>query len=186
MTDELDLTMPAYVDWPLFPFEGDLRLKQPTFRDADPPRSGEPGGSECASCREGDTGAIWVDEHWKVRPQQQPAGVPALLFLETRAHVDMDGLSSERAAEMGQLIVRLDRAIQAIGNIGRVHVNRWGDGGAHFHMWFFARPVGWFSLLGFGMPFWEPAMPRVDQELWDANLRIVAAELAKDGGAALV
>ncbi len=38
-------------------------------------------------------------------------------------------------------------------------MNRWGDGGAHFHMWFFARPAGSFNLLGFGMPFWEPVLP---------------------------
>ena len=35
MPDESELRWPVYVDWPLFPFEGDLRLKAPTIRDAE-------------------------------------------------------------------------------------------------------------------------------------------------------
>ena len=44
--DMSSLRWRTYVEWPLFPFEGDLRLKTPMFGNADPPRAGEPGGSE--------------------------------------------------------------------------------------------------------------------------------------------
>jgi hypothetical protein len=46
------------------------------------------------------------------------------------------------------LLVRLDRAVQAVGGIGRVHVARWGDCGSHFHMWIYGRPFGTRQLLG--------------------------------------
>ena len=186
MTDEPTLALPAYVDWPLFPFAGDLSVKEPLHRDADPARSGEPGGGDCESCARGNDGCIWADDHWRVRPRAQPSSVPALLFLETREHVDLDGLSDERAGEMGQLIVRLDRAVQAIGDIGRVQVYRWADGGSHFHMWIYARPVGAWNMLGFGMPLWEPILPPVPDDVWHANLATVARELARGGGTALV
>jgi diadenosine tetraphosphate (Ap4A) HIT family hydrolase len=186
MTDSAPLRMPAYLDWPLFPFDGELTIRQPINNAGDPPRAGEPGGSECHACLSDGEGAIWSDDHWIVRPPSTPASIPALVFLESRAHVDLDGLPDERAAEMGLLIVRLDRAMQAIGDIGRVHACRWGDGGSHFHMWFFARPRGSMNLLGFGMPFWEPVLPPLDQETWDANLQVVARELAKSGGTAHV
>src|SRR5207245_1021549 len=81
--------LPAYVDWPIFPFEGELRVKAPTFLDADLVRSGEPGGSPCASCAASDDDFIWVDDHWRVIASAKPSVVPALLFLETRAHVDL-------------------------------------------------------------------------------------------------
>jgi hypothetical protein len=110
--DESPLALPAYVDWPLFPFEGELRVKSPT--------------------------------------RDEPPSVPVLVILETRVHVDLDGLDGELAAELGQMIVRLDRAIRSVGNVGRVHVHRWGDGAEHFHLWFFARPVGSMNMLGFG------------------------------------
>jgi hypothetical protein len=185
MSEEAELRWPGYVDWPLFPFEGDLRLKSPMVRDSDPPRAGESGGSECSGCTDADDAFVWVDEHWRVRAQDPPSSVPALVFLETREHVDLDGLSDGLAGELGQMIVRLDRAIQAIGDIGRVHAYRWGDGGAHFHMWFYGRPVGLISMCGFGMPFWEPIMPQTPDDIWEHNLAIVARELAKNGGRAI-
>ena len=186
MTDEPNLQPPRYVDWPLFPFEGSFTVKQPMWQDADPPRSGEPGGTDCEACAAGDDGCIWVDEHWRVRPRRERSSVPALLFLETHAHVDLDGLDDDRAAEMGRLIVRLDRAVQAIGGIGRVQVYRWADGGSHFHMWIYACPVGAWSMLGFGMPLWEPILPPVPADVWHANLTTIARELARGGGTALV
>ena len=181
-----NLRRPKYVDWPLFPFEGELRLKQPTFRP-DPPRSGEPGGSACEVCAYSDDEYIWVDDHWRVcqSPSAQ-SSVPALVLLETREHMDLDGLTDALAAELGPMIMRIERAIHAVGNIGRVHVYRWGDGASHFHMWFYGRPAGVMSMLGFGMPFWEPVLAPTPDDVWEQNLAIVARELAKDGGQAIV
>ena len=94
----------------------------------------------------------------------------------------MDDLDDELAGELGRLVVRLDRSIQAVEGIGRVHVNRWGDGASHFHMWLYARPLGSSQMLGFCLPLWEPIVARTPPEAWQRNLAVVAGELAKGGG----
>ena len=181
------LPLPAFVDDSIFPFVGDLRVRpfKPPY-PSDRPREGEPGGSPCTTCAAGDDEYVWVDERWRVRAPRERPGVPVQLFLETRDHVDMDGLDMGLAAELGQMIVRLDRAIQAVGGIGRVHLSRWGDGGSHFHMWFYGRPVGASQLLGFCLPMWAMILPPTEDSLWRHNLAVVAAELAWDGGRSMV
>lgn len=181
-----ELALPSYVNWPIFPFEGELRIKNPTWVDADPPRSGEPGGQPCHACADEDDAFIWVDDHWRLRARAEPSSVPVVLFLETREHMDLDGLDDERAAELGVLIARIERAVRAIGGIGRVQIYRWADGAQHFHLWFYARPAGSMNLLGFGMPLWEPILPAIADDVWNANLVTVAHELARMGGRALV
>jgi hypothetical protein len=185
--DDGDLPLPDFASWPIFPFVGDLRVRavEPR-READWPRDGEPGGGPCRACETPDDRCIWVDEHWRVLAPDTRSGVPVQLFLETREHVDMDGLDPARAAEMGQMIVRLDRAIQAIGGVGRVHVSRWGDGGSHFHLWFYARPLGDVQMLGFCLPMWAQILPPTPDDIWNRNLAVVAQELANDGGRAIV
>jgi hypothetical protein len=178
--------LPRYVDWPLFPFEGDLRLKEILpLADSDFVRSGEPGGPPCPSCAAVDDDYVWVDEHWRVRATDRPPSVPMQLFLETRAHLDMHQLEDDRAAELGQLLVRLDRAVTAIGGVGRVHVNRWGDGGEHFHMWIYGRPFGTRQVVGFGVPLWAAVLPPIDEHDWRRSLAVVAEELARGGGRAI-
>lgn len=181
-TDDTPAPIP-FADWPIFPFEGDIRVKAvaPPLK-ADAPRAGEPGGQPCGSCAADDDDYIWVDDHWRVRAGAYPAGVPVQVFLETRDHIDMDALDDARAAELGQLIVRLDRSIQAIGGIGRVHVNRWGDGGSHFHLWFFARPAGVWQMSGFFMPVWNKIYPPTPADEWQRNLDTVARQLAEVSG----
>ncbi|MFT3853028.1 MAG: hypothetical protein QM733_09850 [Ilumatobacteraceae bacterium] len=41
-------------------------------------------------------------------------------------------------------------------------------------------------MLGFGMPLWEPILPPTPADVWERNLAIVAAELAKHGGRAVI
>jgi hypothetical protein len=180
------LPLPNFVDWPIFPFEGELRVRaQADLLPEDGPRAGEPGGGPCESCLAGDEEYAWVDERWRVRPPTQRQGVPVLLFLETRDHVDMDTMTPELVAELGQLIVRLDRAIQAVDGIGRVHVNRWGDGASHFHMWFYGRPRGTQQMFGFCLPMWAMTLPPTDEQVWQRNIAVVARELASGGGRAI-
>jgi hypothetical protein len=181
------LPLPSFVGWPIFPFEGDLRVRvyedlQPTDR----PRSGEPGGGPCESCAASDDAYIWVDERWRVKAPAHIPGVPVQVFLEARDHLGMDAMDAGLAAEFGQLIVRLDRAIQAVGGIGRVHVNRWGDGGSHFHMWFYGRPFGAQQMLGFCSAMWAMILPPTDGAIWRQNLIIVSRELARGGGTAIL
>ena len=64
---------------------------------------------------------------------------------------------------------RVERAILALGDVGRVHLYRWGDGGAHFHVWFMPRPLGMLEASGMMLPLWEDVLPNVtDEELADA------------------
>jgi hypothetical protein len=176
------MTVP-YADWPIFPFKGDVQARSPRPPlDADLPRSGEPGGQPCGTCGRPDDAYVWVDEHWRVAAGEYPTGVPVQLFLQTREHVDLDALDDDRAAELGRLLVRLDRAIQSIGGIGRVHVNRWGDGASHFHLWLFARPVGAWQMSGFFMPVWAKIFPPTPPDIWARNLATVGRALAADGG----
>ena len=178
MTDRLPL--PDFVNWPIFPFEGDLRVKEPwPDLEHDLVRAGE-GDRPCPSCPKGDDEYLWVDEHWRVIAANRLA-VPAV-FLETRAHLDHHELDDDLAAEYGRLLVRLDRAFLASGGVGRTHISRWGDGGSHFHVWCYGRPIGTMSLLGFGMPMWAQILPPLPDEEWDRALLAVAEALATGGG----
>jgi hypothetical protein len=172
------------VQWSIFPFEGDLRVRRfkPPY-PSDRPRSGEPGGAPCEACALPDHDYVWVDDLWRVRAAR-PSGVPAQLFLETRAHVDLGDLDDDLAGAMGRMVVRLDRAMSAIPGVGRVHVSRWGDGGAHFHVWFYARPVGASQMLGFCLPMWAMTLPPTADTVWQRNVDVVVDELLRGGGRA--
>ncbi|MEN3309134.1 MAG: hypothetical protein V7603_5336 [Micromonosporaceae bacterium] len=177
-------TIPDFVNWPSFPFEGELRVKpleEPT--DSEPPRSGEVEGS-CESCSASDEAYIWVNERWRVRAQA-PSGLPMVLMLESRSHLDLGDLPNLLAAELGVMTVRLERAIRSLDGVARVHVNRWGDGSAHLHLWFFARPIGRLQLRGSFLPMWDDILPRVSESVWKDNLALIAAWLAEFGGRAL-
>jgi hypothetical protein len=65
-------------------------------------------------------------------------------------------------------------------------MSRWGDGAAHFHLWFYGRPFGNLQMVGFCLPMWAMTLPPTPADIWDRNLAIVAHELAKEGGRALV
>ena len=49
---------------------------------------------------------------------------------------------AEVATTFAGVCGRVERAVLALGDVGRVHLYRWGDGGAHFHVWFVPRPLG--------------------------------------------
>jgi len=71
---------------------------------------------------------------------------------------------------------RVERAILGLGGIGRVHLYRWGDGGAHFHVWFTPRPLGMVEASGMMLPLWEKVLPSLtEKELVDAAFRVAAA-----------
>ena len=61
----------------------------------------------------------------------------------------------------------------ARGDVGRVHLYRWGDGGAHFHVWFLPRPLGMVEAAGAMLPLWEDVLPNVsDEELLAAAKQV--------------
>lgn len=178
-------TLPPFVNWPSFPFEGQLRTKRldPPV-SVEPPREGEEPGT-CVACKATDDAYIWVSDGWRVRAMERPTGLPMVLILESRSHLDLGDLPNLLAAELGVMVVQLERAIRSLEGVARVHVNRWGDGSAHLHLWFFARPVGQLQLRGSFLSLWDDILEPVPEERWRKDLAHVAAWLAEFGGQAL-
>jgi hypothetical protein len=177
--------LPDFTRWPSFPFEGDMRVKALTPPvDVEPPRSGED-PTNCIACNTPDDAYIWVSERWRVRAMDRPTGLPVVLILECRSHFDLGDLPNLLAAELGVMTVRLERAIRSLDGVARVHVNRWGDGAAHMHMWFLARPAGRLQLRGTFLSLWDDILPAIPEQQWRENLALVAAWLAEFGGTAI-
>jgi diadenosine tetraphosphate (Ap4A) HIT family hydrolase len=151
--------------------------------EVEPPRSGED-ASDCVACNTPDDAYIWVSDRWRVRAMDRPTGLPMVLILECRSHLDLGDLPNLLAAELGVMTVRLERAIRSLDDVARVHVNRWGDGSAHLHMWFLARPRGRLQLRGTFLSLWDDILPVIPEQQWRENLALVAAWLAEFGGRA--
>jgi diadenosine tetraphosphate (Ap4A) HIT family hydrolase len=140
----------------------------------EPPRRGEPGGPPCGVCSGANVAKVWEDEHWTVHP---PVGgsLPGTVWAASKVHVDsFADLPLEAQQSFGVLCARVDAARMARGDGGRVHLYRWGDGGAHFHVWFMPRPLGMLEASGAMLPLWEDVLPNVTDEA----LRRAAEELA--------
>jgi diadenosine tetraphosphate (Ap4A) HIT family hydrolase len=168
--------------WDISPFE------QPGLRVAPllPPVHPEPDRhgtdpADCDSCRRRDDG-IWLDEHWRLT-RVAGVGTPLVLMLHPREHHDLADLPDALAAELGVLITHIGRHVEALPNIARAHVYRIGDGGAHLHVWFFARPEGQVQLRGSWMVIWDDLLPEYPADVAEADAAIVLdALLASYGG----
>jgi len=180
------LPSPDVTEWDIFPWEGDLAVKviqPPVTREE--PRSGE-GGKPCWRCENPDVNAIWRNERWQVNATETPTGLPLVLFLETREHLDFTDLDEVMAAEFGRLTARLHRVMSNLEHIGRVHFSKWGDGGSHLHVWFFARTERFTQTRGSFAAEWMDIPPPGPERIWREDLRAVAARLATHDGKALV
>jgi hypothetical protein len=179
------LPVPPASEWDIFPFELDgLRT-----RELDPPVVPEParggeGGVDCRRCADPERGAAWSNDRWVMTGWGEPLGVPFSAVLMPKQHYDLGDLDDAMAGELGVLTVRIDRAARALGGIGRVHVNKWGDGGAHLHLVFLARPEGLLQLRGSNLALWEEMLPRMPEDVVAADLRSVALALAEQDGRA--
>lgn len=170
---------------PLFPFEGEILvrpLEAPILPE--PQRRGVDAG-ECDLCRNGGEHLIWEDERWRVLSAPEPHGLPMVAVLAPKAHHDLEDLPAELASELGLMIARLARAIGRLEAVGRVHVNRWGDGSFHLHVWCLARPRGMWQMRGAMLAVWDDLLPRVPAEEWQSRRRAVAAAMAEEGGRAV-
>jgi hypothetical protein len=167
---------------PFFPFEGDLQvvpLADPVLPE--PPRRGEAGGDDCPKCADPDQFAIWRDEQWQLKTFAA-SGLPFVAILEPHEHYRLDNLPPELTATLGPMIQRVANAIRRIDSVGRTHFNRWGDGSEHFHLWFLARPIGMMQLRGAMIAAWDDILPKIPDEEFTANARLVAGALAEHGG----
>src|SRR5262249_56532114 len=131
--------------------------------------------SSCVACAATDDAYIWVSDRWRVRATDAPTGLPMVLILESRSHLDLGDLPNLLAAELGVMTVRLERAIRSLDEVASVHVNRWADGPAHLHLWFLARPTGYLQLRGTFLSMWDDILERVDEARWRGNLAPGAA-----------
>jgi diadenosine tetraphosphate (Ap4A) HIT family hydrolase len=175
---ERRLPLSRMTGWDVAPFDQDgLRvapLRPPVVPE--PPRHGEDPAT-CRTCEErGD--ALWSDDHWRLR-RVGGCGVPLVLMLEPRTHVDLHTLPDDLAAEMGVLSAHVGRHVEALPNIARCHVYRIGDGGAHLHIWFFARPLGQGQLFGSWLPVWDDLLPTYPEHVAQADAEAVARALAE-------
>jgi hypothetical protein len=103
--------------------------------------------------------------------------LPIVVMLETRAHHDFPELPDELAAELGPMLLRVQRAVFAVGEVGNVHVCRWGDGSEHCHVWFMARPARLPQLIGSFAAIWDDVLPPVPEDVWRENCERVRAAL---------
>ncbi|MFZ1878659.1 MAG: hypothetical protein WAU41_00720 [Gaiellaceae bacterium] len=173
------LRTPPLEDWDTWPFAGKVQPRELLSPIAAEARRHGEGGFECRRCALGDEDALWSNERWIVHGLAEPSGLPAVVILATRDHLDFGDLSPELATELGPMLLQVQQAVFAIGEIGNVHVCRWGDGSEHFHMWFMARPARVPQLIGSFAAIWDDILPPLPREVWQENLAVVATELNK-------
>ena len=103
---------------------------------------------------------------------------PSIVILFPREHyADPGDLPEELASELGVMLGRVERAVRSVGEIGRVHVCRWGDGSEHLHWWFLARPARLPQLKTNLTAIWDDVLPPLPEELWRDNLARVKEAL---------
>ncbi|MCW2800959.1 MAG: hypothetical protein JWQ70_2431 [Aeromicrobium sp.] len=163
----------------LFPWLRDLSLKPvPPLEIPEPQRSGE-SEADCSSCDKADDAYIWTNDAWRLWPM---TGFPlrGCVMLESRVHGDsFVDLPPPLLADLGPTIARVERAVLSIGEVGRVHVARWGDGGGHFHLWFLPRPLGAMHMRGSGLVPWVEALDPPDNAVLSAAHEAIAAAMSQ-------
>lgn len=195
-TDEegrLPVAVEEMPGWDIFPFEIDsLRIKplQPLL-DVEPDRAGED-PADCR-CTRDDWAArwpgaadsvLWHDDQWRL--VDVGGRLPAMLMLQPRTHHDLVDLPADLAARMGVLVVALAAAVESLPSVGRAHVQKIGDGGAHLHLFFMGRPARVGQFRGSPLLDWEENLPSVPADVLAANARAVVRHLvAAVGGAAV-
>lgn len=169
------LALPHTAHWPIFPFDVSglhvRALEDPVLPE--PPRRGE-NAEECSSCESPDPRFVWTNERWRVGMSQEPLALPGVM-LHPRQHLDLGDLTEQMAAEMGVLLVRIQNTLAEIEGVARVHIYKWGDGGAHLHVLVVGRPLGMMQLRGMFLTTWMHALPPLPLQLW-AGMRLHVGE----------
>lgn len=170
---------------PLFPFTGELAMKPlGELLAHELVREGESPDRPCHSCGAHDD-VLWHNERWKVT-RMHPSANPVGVFLETVEHVDFEDFDDVLAAEYGVLTRHLEAAIRGVDAVGRVHIHRWGDGSAHFHVWFQGRPARRLELYGWGDVLWSQLLPTLPADELAAHQTPVLREFARTAGGTVV
>jgi diadenosine tetraphosphate (Ap4A) HIT family hydrolase len=178
---ERRLPLPDQAMWEIFPFEpGSLTVKPlEPLTLPEPPRAGED-GRECWRCADPDADVVWSNDRWVLTRFAQ-SRLPLTVMLMPREHLDLADLDDAMAAELGVLSVRVVRAVEALEAVGRVHLYKFGDGGAHLHAFLIARPAGMLQLRGSCLTLWDEMLPAIPDEETAATLAVAVDALADFG-----
>ena len=181
-TDEsgrLTVAVEEMPGWDIYPYETDsLRLKplQP-LADEEPARRGEsPEDCWCAEEVADDGTTVWTNARWRLSLTRE-TGLPVMLMLSPLEHHDLPSLPLDLAAEMGQLVVAVSDAVEHVPSVGRAQLAKYGDGGAHLHLFFLGRPARILQFRGSPLLDWEENLPRMPLEVLQANARVVGERL---------
>lgn len=91
--------------------------------------------------------------------------LPGTVWLASGEHVDsFADLPDDLAADFGRVAAQVERAMLAQDDVARVHLDRWGDGGAHVHVWFMPLPLGMLDGRGMMLPLREDVLPNAPDE----------------------
>lgn len=174
------LRTPPVHEWPTWPFEGELRPKTLEPPTPEPVIEGT-GGVDCRACSKPDDEYLWTNDDWRLLALP-PSGLPVVVVLEPREHyAGPADLPEHLATEQGVLLGRVERAVLAVGQIGKVHVGRWGEGAEHLHWWFIGRPEGFGQLRSSMAEIWDEVLPPTPEDIWRENLARVVAALERHG-----
>ncbi|WP_183095600.1 hypothetical protein [Nocardioides stalactiti] len=172
--------------WDIYPYEVDsLRIKPlRPLDDAEPPRRGEV-PEECW-CTDPDAqppvgGVAWRNERWRLALASE-SKVPVSLFLEPLVHCDLATVPDGLAGEMGRLVVAIAAAVEELPSVGRTQLYRFGDGGAHLHLFFLGRPRRVLQFRGSPLLDWEENLPALPVEVHRANAAYVGRRLVEAFG----
>lgn len=181
----LPVAIEAMPGWDIFPFELDsLRIKPlEPLAETEPPRHGEdPADCECQQPTKPKHAeqVVWSNERWTLSALDMR--LPIALILQPREHHDVADLPDDLAAELGRLIVAVTASVEELPSVGRCHMARIGDGGAHAHPFFFGRPHRMLQLRGSTLLDWEENLPPVPLEVRQANASFVSARLRERRG----
>jgi hypothetical protein len=127
-------------------------------------------------------GVVWENSDWRLAVPGPASGAPLILILFPKGHFDLSTLPDDLASEMGRLIVHTAGAIEALPHIARSHVARYGDGGAHLHVFFFARPEGFAQFRGTWFAVWDDLLPPVPEAIRNDDARAVGRAIERSYG----
>jgi hypothetical protein len=175
------LPLPPVTTWEIFPFDGDLAVRPLDAPVGEEAREGE-GGTGCSRCADPGRNVIWENERWTVSSTSAPTGMPLVVFLMPKEHLDYNDLDDDMASEAGRISVWISRILESLDGVGRTHLYKVGDGAEHLHLWFFARPAGFRQIRGSSVTEWDDILPPVPEDVWRADLAYVAQHLASHGG----
>lgn len=175
------LQVPPVDRWDSWPFEGELRPKPLRPPEPDPVVPGA-GGAGCSACEKPDGEYLWTNERWRLTSLPAPGGLPVVVLLEPREHYAGPAeLPDDLARDQGVMLGRVERAVLSVGEIGKVHIGRWGEGLDHLHWWFMGRPAGLGQLRSSFAQIWDDVLPPTPVEIWEDNLARVVAALEAGG-----